>query len=138
MSSRLVQKIQSLGRALDLAELRRSLTAILVGTELDPASSEAITRVCRVLAVGTPPEDETVDQYLHDWLAVLLPLPVLGGVSALADWHAELKHQLEENSNTAFFAAIVEAAHQGRESVEATLASRLKKEVSKALQERSK
>lgn len=136
--ARLVQKLQSLGRALDLAESRRSLTAILVGTGLDPASSEAIGRICRVLAVGTPPEDASIDQYLHDWLAVLLPLPVLDAVNALADWRVELKHQVGKASSSAFFSAVVEAAHQGSEFVEATLASRLKKEVVKALQEQEK
>jgi hypothetical protein len=135
--ARLVQKIQSLGRALDLAESRRSLTAVLVGTGLDIASLEAISRICRVLPVGTPSDDPSIDQYLHDWLAVLLPLPVIEGVAALADWRTELTSQVGDGSSTSVFGAIVEAAHQGSDSVEKVLASRVQKEVAKPLREQS-
>jgi hypothetical protein len=135
--NRLVQKIQSLGRALDLAESRRSLTAVLVGNELDPIASEAIGSICRVLSIGTPPSD-SVDQYLRDWLAVLLPLPVMDTTNALADWKAELKSQMGKRAITAFYSAIVEAAPQGSDPVENVLSTRLQKEVSKALREKSK
>lgn len=133
--ARLVQKMQSLGRALDLAESRRSLTAVLVGAGLDPSSLEAIGRVCRILAVGTPPDDGSVDQYLHDWLAVLLPLPIMEEVSALADWRAEIAHQAQEISTSPFFGSVIEVAHHGSDSVEKTFAVRLQKEVAKALRE---
>ena len=135
--SRLVQKIQSLARALDLAGSRRSLTIILVGTGLDPAATEAISRVCRVLPLGVPPDEEAAEQYIRDWLAVLLPLPVLDSVSVLADWRAELKHQLGATS-IPYINAVVDAAQHGAETVEATLSSRIQKEVSKALGERSR
>lgn len=135
--ARLVQKIQSLGRALDLAESRRSLTAVLVGTGLDTASLEAISRICRVLPVGTPSDDPTIDQFLRDWLAVLLPLPIIEGVAALADWQSELMGQLGAGERTSFFGTMIDAAHQGSESVEKVLASRVQKEVAKPLREQS-
>ena len=47
------QKIGGLGRALDVVGSRRPVTAILTGPRPDEATLEVITRVCRVLAVGT-------------------------------------------------------------------------------------
>jgi hypothetical protein len=46
---RLVQNVQSLGRALDLMRSRRPLTVILVGTLPNPDIISSLKRVCRVL-----------------------------------------------------------------------------------------
>ena len=136
--ARLVQKIQSIGKALDNAESRRSITAVLVGPPVDSQTSEAISKICRVLAIGNPPDDESLDQFLHDWLAVLLPLPKLDGVSAIADWKTELTQQSGTIATSAFFKALVEASQHGVDAVESSFAGRLQKEIAISLREQSK
>ena len=69
---RMVQIIEALSRALDIARSRRSLTAILVGPRPLPGTLERLSRVARVLPVGVVSDDEA----LRDWLAVLLPLNI--------------------------------------------------------------
>jgi hypothetical protein len=134
--ARLAQRIQSLARALDLTESRRSLTVIVVNGELDVSAAEYIVKVCRLLSVGVLP-DEGAEQYVRDWLAVLLPLPDLDQVAGLADWKSELERQLGNEPRSKLVSALVSASIQGSTSVESTFASRLKAEVRKVLQERS-
>jgi hypothetical protein len=57
------------------------------------------------------------------------------GVSALADWRAELAHQAQLMSASSFLGSVIEVAHHGSDSVEKTFGSRLQKEVAKALRE---
>src|SRR5258708_3296450 len=52
--SRTRQKIDSLGRAMDVAGSRRPLTAVLAGPRPADPTLTAIGRVCRVLPIGTP------------------------------------------------------------------------------------
>lgn len=51
---RIRQKVEGLGRALDLVTSRRPLTVILVGPAPKATTIQALSRVCRVLSVGTP------------------------------------------------------------------------------------
>ncbi len=134
--TRLAQRIQSLARALDLTESRRSLTVIAVNGELSAAAAGEIVKVCRLLSVGVFP-DEGAEQYVRDWLAVLLPLPDLDQVAGLADWKSELEQQLGDEPRSKLVSALVSASVQGPSTVEAAFASRLKAEVRKVLQERS-
>lgn len=71
--ARLRRKIEALARALDMVESRRSFTLILVGPEPSDITMRELSRVCRVLAVGTP-TGEAADKDIRDSLAVLLPL----------------------------------------------------------------
>jgi hypothetical protein len=93
----IVQRVQALARALDLAQSRRPLTAVLVGAEPSEATVEALSQVCRVLPVGAP-NDQSADQTFRDWLAVLLPLPELEELSGVADWETELSKELDSRS----------------------------------------
>ena len=70
---RLRRKIEALARALDMVESRRSFTLVLVGPEPTDITMRELSRVCRVLAVGTPTGD-AADNEIRDVLAVLLPL----------------------------------------------------------------
>lgn len=72
---RVRQKVEGLSRALDLASSRRPLTIVLVGPLPSPAVMDSLTRVSRVLPVGTP-TGETALEFLRDALAVLLPLEI--------------------------------------------------------------
>jgi hypothetical protein len=70
--ARIVQIVEALSRALDVARSRRSLTVIVVGPRPLPGTLDRLSRVARVLPVGVPADEEV----LRDWLAVLLPLDV--------------------------------------------------------------
>jgi hypothetical protein len=67
---RMVQIVEALSRALDVARSRRSLTVIVVGPRPVLGTIERLGRVARVLPVGVITDEEA----LRDWLAVLLPL----------------------------------------------------------------
>jgi hypothetical protein len=133
---RLVQKLQSLSRALDLAESRRSVTAVLVGGIVSPKTAEALGQVCRVLSVGIPPSDQE-NQYLSDWLAVLLPLPDFDAANTAADWESEIYERIAKESRSKFIAAAISASNQGAQNVEKVFVTQVRSETAKALQERS-
>ena len=80
---RLRQKLEGLARGLDLTQSRRPITVVLVGPEPPPSTIDAISRVARVLVVGTLVGSHA-EERLRDILAVLLPLevPVLVGTAA--------------------------------------------------------
>jgi hypothetical protein len=69
---RMVQIVEALSRALDVARSRRSLTVIVVGPRPVLSTIERLSRVARVLPVGVITDEEA----LRDWLAVLLPLTI--------------------------------------------------------------
>lgn len=118
--SRTREKIDGLGRALDVAGSRRPLTAVLAGPRpLDP-TLDAIARICRVLPVGTPTGADA-DQLLREWLAVLLPLrlPHLG--EAVADTTRELAINIPRNLEPALQTSILEAAPNGTAAVREAL-----------------
>jgi hypothetical protein len=132
---RIVQKIQALARALDLAGSRRPLTTVLVGADAQSETIEALAHVCRVLPVGVPPE-ATADQVLRDWLAVLLPLPELEELSSIADWQAELSSQLPVHIDGTIVERFRKAAQRSAEAVETEFANLVRTEVSSVLQEK--
>lgn len=92
---RVRQKIGGLGRALDAVQSRRPVTAIITGPIPGEDVLASISRVCRVLPVGTPisPSD---DKLLKDWLAILLPLEVPDTSNVLADPLADLRTQTDD------------------------------------------
>jgi hypothetical protein len=131
-----VQRVQALARALDLVRSRRPLTAVLVGAEPDEATVEALSRVCRVLPVGAP-NDQSAEQSLRDWLAVLLPLPELEDLSGVADWDAELSKELASAGDDEHTKKLKVAALRSAEAVEVEFAGSIKAEVLPVLQEKS-
>ena len=131
---RLVQNVQSLARALDVMRSRRPLTVVLVGPSPIAVTLEALKRVCRVLTVGVLTEP-SADQPLRDALAVLLPLPHLDEMSALADWRSELYTQLADNEKRGLIDSLLPATDQGPEAVEKVFSARLRREIIPAIQE---
>jgi hypothetical protein len=131
---RLVQNVQSLARALDVMRSRRPLTVVLAGPPPNSATLSALKRVCRVLTVGVP-TGPSAEQALRDALAVLLPLPHLDEMSALADWRSELHAQLPESENRGLIDLLLPAADHGADAVEEEFAARLRREIAPALQE---
>lgn len=115
---RLVAKLESVARALDVARSKRPLTVVVAGPRPTSANVEAMSRVCRVLPTGTV-LDKDADDSLRNWLAVLLPL-------RLPDVHAPVGDALQQLSKLGAgldqeVADLVVPAMQGSQAVQAQL-----------------
>jgi hypothetical protein len=123
VESRIRQKVEGLSRALDVVASRRPLTVILVGPSPRAALIEAISRVCRVLSVGTP-TGPAADQLLSDALAVLLPLhtPVTSEtiIEPVGEVRRRLKGMIAE-AQTPALEAFLDASRQGADAVRDSL-----------------
>lgn len=117
--SRTRRQVESLARALDIVQSRRSLTLILVGPQLSEISVRDLSRVCRILAVGTP-TGEDADRAVRDVLAVLLPLDLPEGEFGIADPLTRLRTELNDFLDVEV-EPFIEAAQRDVESVEAAL-----------------
>jgi hypothetical protein len=116
----IIQNVASLARALDVAQSRRPMTTIIIGGELTAAALETLGRTSRVLAIGIPPEDGA-EQYLRDWLAVLLPLPKFDTLSSIADWKAKLDSDLGDVAAERTAKHFIDSATKGQQAVEQSL-----------------
>jgi hypothetical protein len=114
------QKIDALGRAMDVAGSRRPITAILAGPRPRDSTLDAIGRVCRVLPIGVyPGADE--DQSLFEWLAVLLPLQLPQLDDRTADAAEELKTHIPVASDRRIVNELLAAAPHGSAAVRESL-----------------
>lgn len=117
--ARLCQKVAGLGRALDIANSRRTVTAILVGPTPDRSVLTSIRSVCRYLLVA---EDESgTGESLDDRLAVLLPLELTTDENEVADPMRELLQRLPVLPQGDGRRAILAAASRGETAVAAEL-----------------
>jgi hypothetical protein len=118
--NRIRQKIESLGRALDLARSRRPTTAIVAGPRPSDVVTALMSRVCRVLAIGTPTGPDA-DKTIREHLSVLLPLSLPYGAASLADATGELHRHLPKTTDSHVKDALLEKALQGEEAVKDAL-----------------
>jgi hypothetical protein len=117
--SRTRRQVESLARALDIVQSRRSLTLIVVGPQLSDNSVRDLSRVCRILAVGTP-TGRDADRVVRDVLAILLPLDLPVGEFGIADPLTRLRAELDDFLDVEV-EPFIEAAQREIESVEAAL-----------------
>lgn len=115
---RLVTKLESVARALDVARSKRPLTVVIAGPRPSSSNLEAMSRVCRVLPVGTV-LDKNAEGSLRNWLSVLLPL-------RLPEAHASTADVLEQISKLGAgldqeVADLVIPAKQGMKAVQVQL-----------------
>lgn len=82
--SRLLQQVQGVARALDIARSTRPLTLVIAGPRPSPEIVDGLSKACRVLPVGTLLGDDLAAA-LRNWLAVLLPLQIPEPGSAIAN-----------------------------------------------------
>lgn len=127
--ARLCQKVNGLGRALDVAQSRRAVTAILVGPRPDSSVLNSIRIVCRYLLVAE--EESTQGGTLDDRLAVLLPLELTTADDEVIDPMQELLRRLPALPESDERRAILAAAPRG----DAAVAAELKKYVERPLLE---
>ena len=118
--TRIRQKVEGLSRALDLVASRRPLTVVLVGPPPRTAIVEALSRVSRVLTVGTPTGDNA-DRFLADALAVLLPLSLPDASEAVAEPLGELRRHLPSDIDEDVVAPLLTAAQLGTDAVREAL-----------------
>ncbi|MCA0846062.1 hypothetical protein [Salipiger thiooxidans] len=123
---RIRQKIEALGRALDITQSKLVLTAILVGNA-ESNEVDELAETCRVLTVeeaqqDVPDSSGTDDtSWISDRIRVLLPLvlprytegPQISGLSALD----ELKATAEKSLDKKFVEDILLASEHGEEAV---------------------
>lgn len=126
---RLRREVIAFGRSLDVLGSRRTLTLVLVGQPIDPATLESLSQVCRVLPVSPL---EAGDERLRDWLAVLLPLELPDPTNMQGDWNSEVRCHLSEDEARAA-SAYLAAAEQGEAGVRLELRKRIERALSGAL-----
>jgi hypothetical protein len=114
------QKIDGLGRAMDVAGSRRPLTAVLAGPRPGDPTLSAIGRVCRVLPIGTP-TGSGAERLLHDWLSVLLPLELPDPGEVGASTSNELAQRLPDDLEPRVQHLLLEAAPRGENAVRTAL-----------------
>jgi len=114
-------QISSLGRALDVVSSRRSMSIVLVGPPPSGAVLDAIGRTGRVLLVGVP-LGEHASAAIQKTLAVLLPLELPRVTDSTEQSWADLERELRNTHPQAWVSALLEAAEQGPNAVQETLA----------------
>ena len=126
------RKVLALTRALDVMHSKRPVTAVLTSGQPRSETVQSISRVCRVLPVGSPGGPGAADA-VRDWLSVLLPLAEPSGVETLLDWEGDLRKAAPEAAKGALMDGLIGAAPQGQKAVEGVLAEAVAAAVNEAL-----
>jgi hypothetical protein len=103
-------KMEAVARALDVVRSKRPLTAILAGPRPRTPMLEAISKVCRVLPIGTLSGSENDLVALKNWLAVLMPLTLPQARDVIADPMSELLERADQGEPTVI-KLLAEAPH---------------------------
>ena len=119
-AARIRQKLEGLGRALDVVHSRRPLTAILVGPRPDAGTLQIISRACRILVVDDK-SSTNIDKEIQEALAVLLPLGLPRPTSAIADPLGELSDRFRSPLDDPRTKDLLAAAKVGAAEVESHL-----------------
>lgn len=115
---RILKKVEGLARALDVVQSKRPLTVVIAGPRPNASALEAMSKVCRVLPIGTV-LDEDPDAVLRNWLAVLTPLHLPEPSTSIADPLNEMVMHLEDLHPSV--GGLVKLAPQGADAVQTRL-----------------
>lgn len=126
-AGRLRQRVEALGRALDVTGSRYVLTAILAGATLTDGV-DALAEVCRVLTVSEVqldptgvPADADARQSLDDQILLLLPLELMDAVDAAQEGGGAAMDQLlialPEGIDATLVSALFAASERGEDAV---------------------
>lgn len=130
----LIRKVLALTRALDVLRSRRPVTAVLTSGQALPETVQSISRVCRVLPIGTPLGPKAAER-VRDWLSVLLPISQPATVETLVDWNRDLVAEIPEAAAGPFADVLIAMAPLGKQEVEDRLAEAIQAAVEPALLE---
>lgn len=128
----LTRKVLALTRALDVMHSKRPVTAVLTSGQPRSETIQSISKVCRVLPVGAPSGPDAANA-VRDWLSVLLPLAEPSRVDTLLDWEGDLRNATPDSTEDALTEALIKAAPQGKQAVEAAFARAVEAAVKDAL-----
>jgi hypothetical protein len=115
---RITKKVEAVGRALDVVQSKRPLTVVIAGPRPNTSAIEAMSKVCRVLPIGTV-SDEDPDAVLRNWLAVLTPLHLPEPSAGIGVPLNEVATALEDLHPS--MGDLVELAPRGAEAVQSRL-----------------
>lgn len=118
----LTRKVFALTRALDVMHSKRPVTTVLTSGLPRSDTIQSISKVCRVLPIGSPSGPGAASA-VRDWLSVLLPLTELSVVDTVLDWEGDLRKALPESTKVELMDALIGIASQGQQAVETVFAS---------------
>jgi hypothetical protein len=113
-----LRTVEGIGRALDIVQSHRPMTAVLAGPKPRAEIIDALAKVCRVLPVGVPPDGDA-EAALRNWLAVLMPLTLPHPSEHIADPMGEIAANLQGLAPAVM--AIAALAPQGADAVQRRL-----------------
>lgn len=125
------RKVLALTRALDVMRSKRPVTAVLTSGQPRSEMVRSISKVCRVLPVGTPAGPNALEA-VRERISVLLPLKEPATVDTMLDWEGDLRGKAPEG---ALLEDFVRAAPNGKVAVEEAFARSIASLVEPALQE---
>jgi hypothetical protein len=129
------QKLEALTMALDVADWRVVVTAILIGPPLPSETVEEMTRTCRVLSVSQATLDRSGDAPpLDDRLRVLLPLEAgLGDDALIADPLGQVERQMQGTGDARLAEQLIAASLRGEDEVRRVLSRAIEAAVAPGL-----
>ncbi|MDH5835328.1 hypothetical protein [Luteimonas kalidii] len=117
-ATRILRKVESLGRALDVLQSKRPITIVLAGPRPESEVIEAMAKIGRVLPVGTQVDDDP-SVGLTNWLAVLLPLALPQPSQGVADPIASIRAATSDIDSQV--RGLIDVAQQGADAVQTGL-----------------
>lgn len=117
-------KVLALGRALDAMSSPQQLTVVVVGPKPPSATISIMSKVARVLPVGSLLSEKDHDQ-LKRWLAVLMPLQLPHASQTPMDPLSLILEVPEAKKAGTLAIDLICAARNGRSAVESTLINAL-------------
>lgn len=124
----ITRKVLALTRALDVMRSKRPVTAVLTSGQPRSETVRSISKVCRVLPVGSQAGHDA----LREWLSVLLPLEEPEAVATVVDWEEDLCRKLPKSE---FVDDLLQAAPHGDRAVETVLTRSIRALVEPTLHE---
>jgi hypothetical protein len=110
------RQIEGMASALDLVQSRRSLTVVLLGPPPPLDVIHRLSKVARVLAVGSP-VGPGADAELIDAVAVLLPLKINRNSSQLFESGLVARRELASRFDDEISRGLLDAAAEGADQV---------------------
>lgn len=129
-----VRKIHALTRALDVVQSRRPVTAVLTQGQASSETVYAMSRVCRVLPIGTPVGQNASD-LVRDWISVLLPLKTPESVETMVHWEEDVLKLLSQDTPADLTYDIFARALTDKGAVEAVLRDHITASISTVISE---
>jgi hypothetical protein len=114
----LLQRVESVARALDVMRSKRPITLVLAGPRPNRDILDAMSRVCRVLPI-TSAKSEDADSAIRNSLAVLMPLDIPRSSTVTAEPLHRVR--MKASSIDPDIVALIDAAPRGADSVEEKL-----------------